>query len=149
MQFADAEFVRPDVIERSEPAAEDMIPATEEPRALDGQDIRRVFDYADFGSSPGLVPADFAGFPHAEKPADAAGAEVLRGRLQGGGEVQRACVAGGSQPEGNTLGAARADAGQTPELSREFAERLRIINRLHEGSSPALKPKWEDGVNRR
>src|SRR2546429_6402949 len=59
-QLADPEVVGPDPVERSHRAAEDVVPAPDDTRLLDGGRVRRLLDHADQVEVAALVSAHAA-----------------------------------------------------------------------------------------
>ena len=111
-----------------------MVTTLEYPGALQRQDVGRLFDHAKWRVGAGFVAADVATLLGREKPAISAGAN-LGGVFQHGlGDLPTPVVflpSAADQPQGNALGAAGSDAGQTLELDNEALEGFGIVDSSH------------------
>ena len=134
--------IRTDVVEGSEPASQHMVAALEGTCSLDREDVGGLLDDTNLSARPVISPAYFAEIVRGEEAASSARAKMLGGVAQRASQIERSGILGRSQPEGDALRGARADAGQSPQFTSELAKRLGIID------GPHLQENWR-GSSRR
>ena len=110
-QRPDAELLRANVIQGSEPSAEDMVAAFEEARSLKRENVGGLLDDADLPAAAVFVLTDLTTFLRGKEAADGAGAKVFSRVSKRSGQLERPCVFRRSQPESDTFRGARSDPG--------------------------------------
>ena len=133
MSGVDAELVGADVLERGDAAAERVVKAAKGAGAFQRQDVGRLLDDAEERRVAVGVGADFAERAGREEAAARAEADLRDGVGEGADDFLRAGVAVLHHPEGDALGAARADAGHALQLRDEVLERGGVFSAFHAG----------------
>ena len=128
-ELVDAEFVRPDVVQRRKASAERMVKTGKMARSFEREDIGSLLDHADLPARASWLQADLAEVVHRKKSAPFAWANGICCRRERVGELGRSGIFAAQQPKGDALCAARADARQTAKLAGQVAKRNRVVGR--------------------
>ena len=103
-----------------------MITTSEGPRALNGDQVERLFDHAEEAEVAGGVAADAAALLVGDVTADGAGSGVRPHGADRPGQGERLGLGGAQQVEGESLGGAGADPWESGEGLNEALDLVAI-----------------------
>ena len=114
-ELADLEAVRPDAVDRADRAVQDVVPAPELPRPLDGEDVERLLHHAHPAVVAAGIAADRAERRVADVEAAVAEDDLVADGDQRAGERAGLRVGGAQEVVGEPLRRLGADPGQARE----------------------------------
>jgi hypothetical protein len=126
-EFSNPELFGTNAVQRGKFPAKGMIAAAENAGALQRQDVGRRLDDAKFAPCSPFIPAKGTLLRLGKEAAETACPEHLPRPADRTDQLLGLRIPGTKHPEGDPLGAPRADARETAQLSDQFAEGFGVV----------------------